>query len=277
MDGNERGDGVILDVIHRHGALPHHAALVVFQLLAVPAIELGLVNGAGFNLRQQPVAHPDHLHAQLVHIDGGDRHAGDIVARQDDAAIEPHQRRLVAQFHRHDFFRDQGFAGGGGQPGFQGDIVGLVEGQARQAQPVVHHPAGNPHGGINGDVILIVGLATGIELAGKDQAGLGLGLGDVNLQPAKGKVAGLVVGRRGQVAGDGGQPALQPPQDRGVRGVIAPAQEPDARHRHDQDGRDGAARNEEKPRVLVHSGPRFRRAKRKASCCANRGGTMTKR
>ena len=130
MDRDQGDDAVVLDVGNVDRALPDERALAVLKLGVGPGIERGLVDRAAFDLRQQAVADADHFEAQLGDIDGGDRHAFGIVARQDDAAGETDQRGLVAQFDRDGLVLGQLLAIGGGEARLQRDVVGRVEIQA---------------------------------------------------------------------------------------------------------------------------------------------------
>ena len=254
-DRNQRHHAVILAARHRHGALPDQRALVVLQLLLVPFVDGGLIHRVVLNLRQQPVAHPHHLQRQAGDVHRGDRHPRRILARQDDAPGETHQRGLVAQFHRHGFLRRQLFAAGGREARLEGDVIGLVEGQARQAEAIVHHPRSDAGDGIERQVILVAGPATGIEGAGEDQTGFGLGLGNIHLQTAEGEVARLIPGfGRGRTARDSGKAVLQPRQDAVAGFARFPRQEDRDQRRHQQRG-DAAARDQQQPQLPVHAIP----------------------
>ncbi len=139
MIGNERDDVVVLDDVHVHCAFPDELALTVLEIVVVPAIKRRLIDHAAFDLRQQPVADADQLHAKFRNVDGRDRHAFGIVARQDDAAGETHDRRLVAQLDRDSLFLNQLVAGRVRQAGLQLDVIGRVEIEAGETEALIYN------------------------------------------------------------------------------------------------------------------------------------------
>ena len=116
-DGNERYDAISFFDVATSIAPDQTMALLLLDLALVVAVDRGLIDDAGFQLRQQAVADAQDLQFQLGDVDRGDGNAVDAVARQDDAAGEADQRRPVAQFHRHRFARRQPRAMRGGQAG----------------------------------------------------------------------------------------------------------------------------------------------------------------
>ena len=236
-DGDQRDDAVVLDVRHIHRALPHNGALAVFQLGLVIGIERGLIDRAAFDLREQPVADADDLQAQLVDIDGGDRYAIGIVARQHDAAGKPHQRRLVAQLDRNGLFLEQLVARLVRQALLQRDGVGGVEAETGDAQPRIERAHDDARGGINRQVILVMGAPGDIEIAGEDETGLRLRPGGVDLEPVKGEFGcgGHLFGRLG--AGDGGNAVGDAAEEAGVRlAVLAAEDEEKAQYKNNDAG-----------------------------------------
>ena len=117
---------------------------------------------------------------------------------------EAHDGGLVAQFDRNGLLFDQLVAGGVGQAGLQRDIISGVEGEAGDAEPLADDMGGDAGLGIDGEVVLVVGLAGGIEVAGEDQAGFGLRLGGVDLQAAEGEGPFLFGWHWGEAGGDRG-------------------------------------------------------------------------
>ena len=158
---------------------------------------------------------------------------------------------------------------------FQGDVVGLVEVQARQAEPVVDDMGGDAGLGIDGEVIFVVRAARSIEVAGEDQAGFGLRLGGVDLQTAKDKVGRLRDLCRRQGAGDGRESVLQS-GEKVVAGLLRSSSAQDVKRRDDDrdDGDDAAGDHEIVPIVTAHVGPPH--AKSLTLCFLHSNSRLTK-
>ncbi len=233
-------------------------ALIAFQLIGVPGIQRGAIDQTAFDLAQQTVADADHLELELGDIDGRDRHAIGIVARQDDAAAEADQRRLVAQLDGNGLGGGQLFVGRRGQALLERQIVGLVEIEARRCTAGCRSAwVAMRVSGSSLQIVFVMRLAGLIELAGEHQTGFGLRLGGVDLEAMEGEFGrrGGLGGGRG--AGGGGNAALDAGDDAVVigrgrairRGTAAQQIERAGQQRQHDDRR---AADDQKPLLHVH-------------------------
>ncbi len=150
--------------------------------LSFQEIERRLVYRAAFDLRQQTVADADDHEAQLGDVDGRDRHAFGIVARQDDAAGEAHQRGLVAQLDG-DGSRPRSASRRSrrGGPTSARDVVGGIEAETGEAE-AGHRPRARRRGSWDRPTSnpRNASCRSAIEAAGEDlKARLGGGAGGI--------------------------------------------------------------------------------------------------
>ena len=180
MEREQGGGGFVARRLDLHFALPQQRAALVFELGHVIGPGLALRHGVGADLRNQPFRHAEQLDGDAVDIDGNDRHAGGVFARQDQPVAERQKRRPVAQGDLDLLGREQFEAVRRRQSGPHFGLIGNAERHSRETQALAVHPHRRTQLGHENQVFVI--MRGGIERPGKYQARLGGGLCGVDIE-----------------------------------------------------------------------------------------------